>query len=674
MKKCSTARLRSLSEDPYLHPYLDTVARRRDAAVRMERRCVPPGASLHDWAAAHEHFGLHRTGNGWILREWAPNATAIALIGTRTGWEPRDPFWFERSGDTGEWMLELAPDQLDHQDLYRLKVAWDGGDGDRIPACCRRVVQDAHTKIFNAQVWAPASPHAWQETFGVPRDFVPRIYEAHVGMALEDGRIGTYTEFREQVLPRVADAGYNTLQLMAVMEHPYYGSFGYHVSNFFAPSSRFGTPEELKALIDAAHAAGLAVIMDMVHSHAVRNEAEGLARWDGTRYQYFHEGPRGEHTAWDSLCFDYGKPQVVHFLLSNCRYWLDEFRFDGFRFDGVTSMLYHHHGLAGGFNAYDAYFGDTVDEDAITYLTLANRVIHAVRPDAFTIAEDVSGMPGLAAPREDGGMGFDYRMAMGVPDMWFKLVNDTRDEDWNIDFMWHELTNRREDERTISYAESHDQALVGGKTLAFELMDAAMYEHMHTQAGHLAVDRGMALHKMIRLATLATAGHGYMNFMGNEFGHPEWVDFPRDGNDWSYHYARRQWSLRDNPDLRYYHLAEFDKAMQHLAGQAQFIDGARPDLVCLHHQDKVLAFRRGTMVFIFNFNPDQSFTDYRINLASGIYRLVLTTDDPRFAGHNRIAPDQAFHTQTHPPAADEHFITVYLPVRTALVLEQCRPA
>ena len=670
MNACSNALLSNLSDDPWLDPYRDVIRRRRDYAKECERRLTRGETTLADFSSGHEHYGLHRCDGGWVFREWAPNATAIVLIGDHSGWREQIAYAMVRVNDRGDWELRLPADALKHGMLYRLHMYWNGGSGDRLPAYARRVVQDEHTKIFNAQVWAPPEPYRWRQAAPAPPAF-PTIYEAHVGMAQEREGVGTYTEFRENTLPRIRDAGYNTVQLMAVTEHPYYGSFGYHVSNFFAASSRFGTPYELKALIDAAHEAGLRVIMDIVHSHAVNNEVEGLSRFDGTLYQYFHEGSRGSHPAWDSRCFDYGKNEVLHFLLSNCRFWLDEYRFDGFRFDGVTSMLYHHRGLGPGFTSYDRYFDGSVDEDAVAYLALANTVIHTVCPGAVTIAEDVSGMPGLGAPVADGGCGFDYRLAMGVPDRWFKLVNDTTDEHWHLDGLWNELTNRRGEERTISYAESHDQALVGGKTLIFELIDAAMYDHMQAADDNLLVDRGMALHKMIRLATLGAAAFGYMNFMGNEFGHPEWVDFPREGNGWSYHYARRQWRLRDDPNLKYHFLADFDREMQVLFRDANALAGYPPNRLYVHDDDKVLAFERDGFVLVFNFHPSRSYTDYAIEMAPGAFDLVMDTDEPRFGGHARLVPGQHLVTIADsgrkPPV---HRLMLYLPARTALVLRR----
>lgn len=637
-----------------------------DRIRSTELRLTGGAISLADFASGHEYFGLHRTASGWVMREWAPNATDVTIIGTFSGWKAEPALRFARLPH-GVWELHLPQDAIHHGDLFKLLLQWPGGSGERLPAYARRVVQDEHTKIFSAQVWSPPAPYAWQiPAFQRPAT-APRIYEAHVGMAQAQARIGTYIEFRDRILPRIVDAGYNTIQLMAIQEHPYYGSFGYHVGNYFAASSRFGTPEELKSLVDAAHAAGLTVIMDLIHSHSVKNETEGLSRFDGTLYQYFHDGDRGSHIAWDSRCFDYGKTEVLHFLLSNCRYWLDEFHFDGFRFDGVTSMLYFDHGLGKRFSSYDDYFDGNTDEDALAYLALANKVIHTVRPDAMTVAEDVSGMPGLAAPAAGSGLGFDYRLAMGTPDYWIKLIKEVPDEHWHMGSLYHELTNRRGDEKTISYAESHDQALVGDQTLIFRLIERDMYTSMSVCESNLRVDRGMALHKMIRLVTFATAGHGYLNFMGNEFGHPEWIDFPREGNNWSYHYARRQWHLRDDTNLRYRFLADFDKAMMAIGRNHRILDIPGPHFLSEHLTDQVLAFERAGLVMIFNFNPSKSFTDYTIPAPPGKYILLLDSDSPLFGGFGRVLPATEYFTM--PTHGGANIIKTYLPSRTALVLK-----
>lgn len=660
---------RLIDADPYLEAHRPALVRRLMHIRGIRERITEGRVDLLDLASGHEYFGLHRTVDGWAFREWAPNATAVYLVGDFCGWTEDDAFALSPTSGDGQWELILPADALRHGDHFRLRVHWQGGRGDRIPAYARRVVQDPETLIFNAQVWAPDSPYRWRHADFRRPDRPPLIYEVHAGMAQEEEKIGSWSEFTSNMLPRIVAAGYNTIQLMAVQEHPYYGSFGYHVSSFFAPSSRFGPPEDLMDLIDSAHGQGLAVIMDLVHSHSVSNTVEGLGMFDGTEYQYFHQGSRGHHHAWDSRCFDYGKPEVVHFLLSNCRYWLDAFHVDGFRFDGITSMLYTHHGLEKAFSGYDDYFNAAVDEDALAYLTLANEVIHRLRPDALTVAEDISGMPGLALSAAAGGVGFDFRFSMGVPDYWIRLVKDTPDEDWPMGNLWIELTNRRQAEKTISYAESHDQALVGDKTLMFRMADAAMYDHMTADDPDLVVDRAMALHKMIRLVTLATAGSGYLTFMGNEFGHPDWIDFPREGNGWSFQYARRRWHLADDANLKYRFLGRFDRRMVGLFNAAGLLSAGDPQLLWDHDHDKILAFARAGWIFVFNFHPSRSFPDYGIPAPGGSYRLVLDSDGRDVGGHGRLAVDQVHHTLEEPGNPWGTRLSLYLPSRTGIVLK-----
>jgi 1,4-alpha-glucan branching enzyme len=669
MKTIETLVQRLVERDPLLLPFSDRLHRRLERIDETASRLTDNKSSLADFASGHEYFGLHFRNNEWVLREWAPNAEAVFLVGDMSDWTESKTFALDKIDPDGVWEIRLPADKLTHRDLYRLRIHWPGGSGDRIPAYARRVVQDPDTLIFSAQVWRPSVPHRWKHSAYQRPDAPPLIYEAHVGMAQAEEKVGSFREFTLAILPRIAAAGYNTLQLMAIQEHPYYGSFGYQVSSFFAPSSRFGSPDELKILVDTAHGYGLTVTMDLIHSHAVSNEVEGLSRFDGTLYQYFHAGERGQHSAWDSRCFDYAKPQVLHFLLSNCRYWLDEFHFDGFRFDGITSMIYRHHGLGTAFTTYDDYFDQAVDEDALTYLGLANRLIHTLRPDAVTIAEDVSGLPALAVPQSEGGIGFDYRFAMGIPDYWIRLIKDTKDDDWPVAQLWFELNNRRSDEKTISYAESHDQALVGDQSIIFRLIGAEMYMRMQVSDTNMHVARGLALHKIIRLVTMATAGSGYLNFMGNEFGHPEWIDFPRQGNNWSYRYARRQWNLVDDVNLKYHQLAAFDRQMIALVHEFGIFNSAWPQLLHEHTGDKILAMERQGLIFAFNFHPDRSFTDYKINAPAGKYRLVLDSDDVKFGGHGRLVSEQIHFTSTENGTGKRERLSLYLPNRTGFVLQ-----
>ena len=664
--------LNIIKHDLWLEPFEEAINGRYRYALGKKSELTNGGKqSLSDFATGYLYFGLHKTGKGWVFREWAPNATQIYLIGTFSNWKEDQAYAMTRL-ENGNWEIELPADVLHHGDLYKLIVHWNGGCGERIPAWATRVVQDAQTGIFNAQVWDPQTPYVFKTKNFKPATDPLLIYECHIGMAQQEEKVGTYNEFREKILPRVAKAGYNCIQVMAIQEHPYYGSFGYHVSNFFAASSRFGTPDELKELIDAAHALGIAVIMDIVHSHSVKNEVEGLANFAGDPNQYFYPGARREHPAWDSLCFDYGKNEVIHFLLSNCKYWLEEYSFDGFRFDGVTSMLYFSHGLGEAFVNYADYYNGHQDDNAICYLTLANDLIHQVKVNAITIAEDVSGMPGIAAKIEDGGYGFDYRMAMNIPDYWIRTIKDKIDEDWKPSSIFWEVTNRRKNEKTISYAESHDQALVGDKTIIFRLIDADMYWHMQKGDANYVVNRGIALHKMIRLITASTMNGGYLNFMGNEFGHPEWIDFPREGNGWSCKYARRQWDLVDNKNLLYHAMADFDADMLKLLKGVKSFQTTPVQEIWHNDEDQVLAFQRKDLIFVFNFNPKKSFTDYGFLVTPGKYMAVLNTDSPLYGG-NGLTDDTVEHfTVADPLYAREkkEWLKIYIPALTAVVLKK----
>ena len=664
--------LNIVKNDSGLERYAGAIEARYDYAKRKELELTGGMQSLADFASGYLYFGLHKTSKEWIFREYAPNATELYLIGDFNNWQQGPEYQLQNIGN-GVWEIKLPLRAMRHGDLYKLMMHWKGGFGERIPAWATRVVQDDYTKIFSAQVWEPSKPYKFKYKKFKPNCAPLLIYECHIGMAGEKEGISTYSEFRENVLPRIYKAGYNCIQIMAIQEHPYYGSFGYHVSNFFAASSRFGTPEELKELIDAAHGLGIAVIMDIVHSHSVKNTKEGLGLFDGTPYLYFHDGARREHPAWDSLCFDYGKNSVMHFLLSNCKFWLDQYHFDGFRFDGVTSMLYYSHGLNENFTSYDDYFNGNQDGDAICYLTLANKTIHEFNPNAITIAEDMSGMPGLAAKIEDGGVGFDYRLAMGIPDFWITTIKEVQDQDWRVGHIFWELTNHRSDEHTINYAESHDQALVGDKTIIFRLIDSDMYWHMSKIVGGTTymLDRGLALHKMIRLITASTINGGYLNFMGNEFGHPEWIDFPREGNGWSYKYARRQWHLVDDHDLKYHWLGDFDRELMELIRDVKNFQATPIVQLWDKQDDQVLAYQRKDLIFVFNFNPSQSFTDYGIIVPKGAYKAVLNTDSKEFGGFGQT-DDSVVHFTQKDKSLDsgKEWLSLYLPARSAVVLRK----
>ncbi|KAF9518695.1 glycoside hydrolase family 13 protein [Hydnum rufescens UP504] len=667
-----------LELDGYLEPFIPGISTRYDLYEKWKRHIQTTEGGYDAFSKGYLKFGFNVEEDGTVLyREWAPNATEAYLIGDFNGWDGsthpmvRDQF--------GVWSISLPPISpgvcaIPHDSKIKISLILPSGERvDRLPAWIKRVTQDLSVSpVYDARFWNPSASEKYKRKHPAPpKPESIRIYEAHVGISTLEGRVGTYKEFTKDVLPRIKKLGYNTIQLMAIMEHAYYASFGYQVTSFFAASSRYGTPDELTELIDTAHSLGLTVLLDIVHSHACKNVLDGLNQFDGTDHQYFHEGGKGLHDLWDSRLFNYGHHEVLRFLLSNLRYYIEEFGFDGFRFDGVTSMMYLHHGIGTGFSGgYHEYFGDQVDLEGVVYLMLANDLVHDIYPNAITIAEDVSGMPLLCIPTTIGGLGFDYRLSMAIPDMWIKLLKEKPDDEWNMGNIVHTLTNRRWREKSVGYAESHDQALVGDKTLAFWLMDKEMYTNMSdlTELTPI-IERGLSLHKIIRMLVHSIGGEGYLNFEGNEFGHPEWLDFPRAGNNNSFHYARRQFNLTEDPLLRYRYLNDFDIAMQHLEEKHGWLKSP-PGYVSLKHEiDKVIVFERAGLLFIFNFNPSKSFADYRVGIEeAGEYHVVLSSDEKRFGGFDRIDTNGKYFTTPLAWNDRKNFLQVYIPLRTCLVL------
>ena len=651
--------------NPQLKPFLGDIEHRMHRYHHTKWRLLGDKKSLVDFANGHEYFGFHHIDGGWVYREWAPNAHQLYLTGEFNNWR-----WLDHPMTklkNGIWELKLDGDNaLWHGCKVKTIVDANMKRTEHVPLYAKRVVQDPHTFVWCGEIVDDRRVFEWTDKNFKPDDSL-FIYEAHVGMAQEHGRVGTYREFADYTLPHIKQCGYNTIQLMAIMEHPYYGSFGYQVSNFFAVSSWFGSVDDLKYLVNKAHSLGIRVLLDIVHSHAVKNTAEGINEFDGTSWQFFHSGPQGEHPAWGTKCFNYDKDEVIHFLLSNLKYWLNEFHFDGFRFDGVTSMIYHNHGLEVAFENDKQYFSTNTNVEAVTYLQLANELIHMVNPKAITITEDMSGMPGMCLPIKDGGIGFDYRLSMGLPDMWIKTIKEQKDEHWDIGKMWSEMCLRRPGEKSVAYVESHDQALVGDKTIIFRLADASMYTDMDKICHNPTIDRAIALHKMIRLFTLAGGGDSYLNFMGNEFGHPEWIDFPREGNGWSYHYCRRQWSLYHNGYLKYEWLGKFDKDMIEVAKSHNIFKQRMPDLLLLKNPEQTIVFYRHGLIFAFNFSPNKSLTNVLVPTFNNCdYEVVLCSDDFQYGGNGSVYhmayPSKKFN--------NKNYIELYIPARTAIVLKE----
>ncbi|KAM9811458.1 1,4-alpha-glucan-branching enzyme [Syngnathus typhle] len=665
-----------LQMDPYLKPYAKDYKRRYELFQKQLFQLEEAEGGFDQFTRSYWSFGAQRRpDNSLFFKEWAPAAEALFLTGDFNGWDKFSHAYTKR--DYGKWELILPPKHdgspaVEHNSKLKVVVHTKAGERlYRISPWAKYVTKPEKGVIYEWVHWDPPHPYIHIH----PRPLKPthlRIYEAHVGIASPERTVASYNNFTVNVLPHIKDLGYNCIQMMAIMEHAYYASFGYQVTSFFAASSRYGNPDELKHLIDVAHSMGIVVLLDVVHSHASKNTEDGLNKFDGSDSCFFHSPPRGEHSLWDSRLFNYSSWEVLRFLLSNLRWWMEEYKFDGFRFDGVTSMMYHHHGIGVAFSGdYSEYFGLHVDEDSLVYLMLANHILHKLHPDCITVAEDVSGMPALCRAVEEGGLGFDYRLAMAIPDKWIQILKQFKDEEWDIGNIVHTLINRRYGEKSIAYSESHDQALVGDKTLAFWLMDKEMYTNMSSLVPMTPViDRGMQLHKMIRLLTHALGGEAYLNFMGNEFGHPEWLDFPREGNNESYHYARRQFNLLDTAEhLRYRQLYNFDRDMNRTEDKYGWLAAPPAFVSAKHQEDKVIVFDRANVLFIFNFHPSKSFQHYKVAVqAPGKYKIKLDSDDDAYGGHGRLNHSTEFFSEPQPFNGRAHSMKVYIPCRTALVL------
>jgi len=655
-------------QDSELMDYAGFFSRRIELFSQEIQRLRNEWGSLAAYAGLHRELGMHKTERDgkryWRFREWAPAANSLYLAMDRVNFARRYEYRFARTDDPMLWELFVPAEELPHGTYYELHVASSRTRGHvrRVPAFAVWVEQNRDNENqWCARVWDPPEAYAFRYP-QPPRSLFPRIYEAHVGIAQSvlgkrAKQFGTYRHFAEKVLPRIQKGGYTAVQLMGIPEHPLYKSFGYQVSGYFAPSSRFGTPDDFKYLVDEAHRLGLAVILDITHSHACPNTEQGLARYDTSRY-FFRE----LKTQWDTVSFDYSQERTRRFLLSNCRYWLEEFRIDGFRFDAVGNMIYLDHGLDDDFSHVGrCFFGkdgkNRLDENGVLYLSLANTLVHELAPHAVTIAEEFSGAPGMSCAPENAGLGFDYRFAMGLPDFWAKFIEEGR----TMGQMWHELNNRRHYDKTISYTECHDQCINGDDAFIWRMIKEDMYEHMSVFSDSWKCSRGMALHKLTRFVTLATAGQGWLNFMGNEFGHPEWID--------SEDYDHRQWHLAETTHLKYSKLDAFDRNMLKLVREypEQFKRG--PRFRHIHEEDRLLAFERGTLLFVFNFHELLAQNHLALMVTPGKYTEIFSSDELAYAGYGNLstrAPSEHFSD----PASGmcEQRITLYMPPLTGLAL------
>ncbi|KAH9622869.1 hypothetical protein KSS87_007872 [Heliosperma pusillum] len=464
--------------------------------------------------------------------------------------EPPIAYWLETRKGRIAWMNKYTP-CLPHGSKYRVYFNTPDGPLERVPAWATYVLPDEEGNQSCAVHWDPSPEftHKWKNNSPkAPKSL--RIYECHIGISGSDPKVSSFLEFSEKVLPYIKDLGYNAIQLFGVVEHKDYFTAGYRVTNFYAVSSRYGTPEDFKRLVDEAHGLGLLVFLDIVHSYSAADEMVGLSLFDGTNDCYFHTGKRGHHKYWGTRIFKYGDVDVLQFLLSNLTWWIEQYHIDGFQFHSIPSMIYTHNGFATFTGDLEEYCNQYVDRDALMYLILANDILHALHPNIITIAEDATLYPGLCEPSSQGGLGFDYYVNLAAPEMWLSLLENVPDNEWSMSKIVTTLMgNKAYTNKMLLYAENHNQSISGGRSLAEILLGAEIDSNLSTSS----LLRGSSLHKG--------------------------VEFPTSNNNFSYELASRRWDLLSDQGV-HQELFHFDQDMMKLDKAGKVLSRCLPNV---HH-------------------------------------------------------------------------------------------
>ncbi|KAK7287576.1 hypothetical protein RIF29_00857 [Crotalaria pallida] len=625
-----------------------------DAETRYKAWVAEHGASPYDVIDNGKEYDIF---NVVVDPEWRERIRKL---------KPPIAYWIETRKGRKAWLKKYIP-AIPHGSKYRVYFNTPNGPLERVPAWATYVQPAVDGTQAYAIHWEPPPEHVykWKNTSPkVPKSL--RIYEAHVGISGSEPKISSFNEFTDKVLPHIMETGYNAIQLIGVVEHKDYFTVGYRVTNFYAVSSRYGTPDDFKRLVDEAHGLGLLVFLEIVHSYAAADENVGLSMFDGSNDCYFHSGKRGQHKFWGTRMFKYGDPDVLHFLLSNLNWWIVEYQVDGFQFHSLSSMIYTHNGFASFTGDLEEYCNQYVDKDALLYLILANEILHALYPNIITIAEDATFYPGLCEPTSQGGLGFDYYVNLSVSEMWSTFLESVPDNEWSMTKIVNTLvSDRAYADKMLMYAENHNQSISGRRSFA-EILFGEIDEHSHHYKESLV--RGSSLHKMIRLITLTIGGRAYLNFMGNEFGHPKRVEFPTSSNNFSYSLANRQWDLLAKEGLNR-DLFSFDKDMMKLDENARVLSRRFPYLHHVNDSSMVISYIRGPLLFIFNFHPTDSYDNYSIGVEeAGEYQVILNTDEIKYGGQGCLKEDQYFQ-KTVSKRVDglRNSLEVPLPSRTAQV-------
>ncbi|MGK7392352.1 MAG: 1,4-alpha-glucan branching protein GlgB [Candidatus Cyclobacteriaceae bacterium M2_1C_046] len=594
------------------------------------------------------HVVTHKRKKGTYFAVWAPNAKEVSVIGNFNSWDKGATPLFPRWDHSGIW--EVFVPGVGHGEAYKyaiktLNEEWlEKGDPFarywETPPATASIVWDSTRHKWNDKKWLDKR----KKKVGEPQPY--SVYEVHFGSwkrkVEEDNRSLTYREMADELVDYVKEMGFTHVEFLPVMEHPFYGSWGYQITGYFAPSSRYGSPEDLKYMIDAFHKAEIGVILDWVPSH-FPGDAHGIYRFDGTAL-YEHEDPRkGFHPDWKSYIFNYGRSEVRSFLISNAVYWLDEYHIDGLRVDAVASMLYLDYSREEG-EWIPNEFGGNENIEAITLLKEMNEVVYSEFPDIITIAEESTSWPMVSRPTYMGGLGFGQKWMMG----W---MHDS------LEFFKKDPVHRQHHQDQITFS------LMYAFTENF-MLPLSHDEVVHGKGSLLDRMPGDEWQKIANLRLLY--GFMYMHpgtkllFMGCEFGQKsEWAH--ERSLDWhlledSKHKGLHEWvkKLNDfytnNPALFEYN---FDQR------GFQWVDYS-------DRENSVVSFlRKGVgekddLIVICNFTPEVRH-NYRIGVPfKGYWKEVLNSDENKYHGSG-VLNSESLHTKPVRYHGKDYSVSLTLP-------------
>lgn len=601
---------------------------------------------------SYQYFGAHLNEKGVTFRVWAPNAQGVAVVGDFNGWNIHDHPMSPVSDRHGIW--ELFIPALSQGQLYKYAVRQQDGE---IAYKADPYGFYSEVKPKTASIIWTLEGYDWQDENWCKKrtetDWLKmpiNIYEAHLGSwkRNEQGDYLSYHELADQLVPYLVEMHYTHIELMPIMEHPFDGSWGYQLTGYYAATSRYGDPQGLMHFIDCCHQAGIGVILDWVPGHFCKDD-QGLRHFDGTSQYEF-----SEHQQWGTMVFDYGKPEVLDFLISNAHFWFDRYHIDGLRIDGVASMIELNHGLDG--EPFHNTQGGTDRLEALAFLRELNTIIFRDFPFAIMSAEDSTSYPMVTWPVDKGGLGFNLKWDMG----WMHDTLDYMKTDPMFRNRFHNLLTF-----SMAYAFnenfilplSHDEVVHSKRTILDKMFgDYNMkFDQFRILFGYLMTHPGKKL-----------------SFMGNEFApFLEWrVD---ESLEWFLlDYQKHQEIHTYIKDLNKFYRKE--KALWSDDHSWAGFEWLEPN----NSEQSILIFKRlgstekDTLITIINFCP-LSYNDYQIGVpAPGNYRLAFNSDDRSYGGSG-FTMKKTMKAQTSPLHGQDYSVSINIPPSSVIVLKGIVP-